>query len=71
MARMHAAGATERRHAEVANALYTDAVCTSVFGRVDDEIRTAVKKRRSIDVEAKWAQTLLHPAPQGGVHASP
>ena len=70
MARMHAAGATERRHAEVAIALYSDAVLLQVFGRVDDEIRTAVKKRRSIDLEAKWAQTLLHSTSSGGAHAT-
>jgi hypothetical protein len=59
MVRMSAAGSDGATSREVADALYTDAVCTAVFGRIDDEIRTAVKKRRSIDLDAKWAQTLL------------
>jgi hypothetical protein len=67
--RMRSAGCGDGRLREVGNALYTDAVLLEVFGRIDDEIRTAVKKHRSIAFDAKWVQTLLAGAPAGGPHA--
>lgn len=49
----------DARRIEVGNALYMDAVLVNTFGRVDDQLRDAARRRRTIDLNARWVQGLL------------
>jgi hypothetical protein len=57
----------DARKIELANAFYLDDVIYRVFNRpATDELRIAVKKRRTIDLNARWVQTVIA---DGGAHA--